>query len=71
MIQWCNQGRRSALELLGRIMEKTKCNRVEITAAVSGWILRINNGVPEVFVRWESLVTALEMALTSKGDKDS
>ena len=52
-------------------MEKIKYNRVEITAAVSGWILRINNGVPEVFVRWESLVTALEIALTSNGGKDS
>lgn len=51
--------------------EEIKYNEVTVQAAVSGWILKAKGQPPQVFVRWEALVNAIELLLTSKGDTKS
>lgn len=50
------------------MQEKIKYKEIIVQAAVSGWILKVKGQPPQVFVRWESLVNAMELLLTSKCD---
>jgi hypothetical protein len=45
-------------------------NKVQVEAAITGWILTRRGHPAEVFVRWESLVSRLAYLLTSKGVSD-
>lgn len=52
-------------------MEKHKTEgykRVEVEAALSGWILRVKGRPAEIFVRWESLIIRLKELLTNGGE---
>lgn len=53
------------------IMPEVKYNEITVQAAVSGWILKVKGQPPQVFVRWDSLVSAIELLLTSKGDPEN
>ena len=47
--------------------QKEEYGNVFVEAGVDGWVIRIKNGPPEVFVNWARLVRRLEVILTSRG----
>ena len=47
--------------------QKEEYGNVFVEAGIDGWVIRIKNGPPEVFVNWSRLVRRLEVILTSRG----
>lgn len=49
-------------------MKKPEYNTVTIEAVKTGWIVKQQGELTEIFIRWDALVRYLEMQLTSKDD---